>query len=556
MMFVPQNTALIQAAGRVDHRIVWTLGFAVILAFYLATTPGNRIEATDSYVYAYQTEALGPTDFGYYQTFLRLLLFHVVMRLLYRAAQFVHEGVSAHAVMLAASAFSASLCLMLFGRLLNRNFHLTLPTSLLGAGFLGATYGFWRYSVEAEVYAPSLLLIIAVLSLVFSAEERAARVRRRMTFMPAGALAGLAVVFYQLNAIPLLLAAPVLFLRRGGLDELIAYEFAAASVIVFAYVLAFLMNGAADFTIAALYDFVFEHSWESNSWDQAPLLMAVPTLGHAIVSGNWIFGLTNVVGTLSETLPLGNYPKRVLAASRAGVLFVYVPIFTLTVIIVLGIVSAWFARQRFRTQSSLDRRLVFAFSWFVLHSVVLCWLSPANYEVWAMALPPLVILFTAFVIEPCVRAGRQALPTILLVAVVLHNGIGGIGIMYSSRGDYAREKGAWVLEHATAKDLILTTTVDGNLRNLLCYVGQLRVIYLSAEPTDCLGKRQDILQLVERTRKTGGRIFVFDLFFEASPALKVRVPDSEAEVSALAESFRGREQPIFQNDAGTTYQVR
>ena len=109
-------------AVRLDPRTGWILGFAAILIFYLATTPENRTDAGDGYAYAYDTEARALTDL--YDT--RSLLFHVVMRLLYRAAHAIYDGVTAHGVLLTASALSASAGLVLFARLLNRHFDLSL----------------------------------------------------------------------------------------------------------------------------------------------------------------------------------------------------------------------------------------------------------------------------------------------------------------------------------------------------------------------------------------------------------------------------------------------
>jgi hypothetical protein len=535
--------------GRVDSRVGWILGFAAVLVFYLVTTPGTRTDIFDTYAYSYDTKARALTDF--YDT--RNLLFHVVMRLLYRAAHAMHDGVTAHAVLLTVSALSASLCLVLFARLLNRHFGLSLATSLLATGFLGVTYGFWRLAVEAEVYVPSLFLTTAAIFLVFAAEDRTDEAGRWILLTAGGAVAGLAALFYQANAIPLFLALPVLFLHRGGFPRLIVYGAVGGGVLFLGYVFAFLLDEARPHTLGTLLTFIFRRFGEFHPDDGpvAAIVKSIVALGHAIVSGNWVFGL-DIAAELHERVGIAQYEERAFAASSAGVLLIYIPLFTLAALLAVGIYTAMIA-VRVRGRSPLDRRLAFALTWFGLYALVNGRLAPGEPSVWAMTLPPLIILFAAFVIEPCVRAGRCAAPLVLVAALALHNAIGGIGILYSSDGDYYRTKGAWVLDNATADDLIMMPVNEG-FADFLCYVGGLRVVKTGNREGCLRYEPLDVSQLVETTRRNGGRIFVFDEFFEG-PAAWTRGQRPDPEALALAERFRDGAQPVFRSDAGTTYRL-
>ncbi len=553
MTFISQPAARSQALWRIDHRIAWVLGFPAILAFYLVTTPGNRFEAMDGYAYAYDTQTRALTDL--YDT--RLLLFHVFWRLLYRAAHTIYDGVTAHGVLLTVSAISASLCLVLFARLLERHFALSRTTALLGAGFLGATYGFWRYSVEAEVYAPSFFLIMAVLSLLFVVQERPIEGGRWTAVAPAAALAGFAVLFYQPNAIPLFLALPVVFLYREGFPRMVAYSAFGGSVVLVGYVVAFLVDGGRPLGFESLLSFVLSRFDEFTPVD-APvrtIAMSILALGHVIVSGNWIFGLQDIAAAVYQVKPIGFYQERVFAAAHAGALFVYLPLLTLPIILALGVHTLVIA-VRARRHPRFDRRLAFAIVWFGLYALVVASAAPGDYEAWITTLPPFVILFAAFIVEPCVRAGQRVAPAALLTAVALHNAIGGIGIVYGPSGDYYRARATWLLENANSDDLIMLST-DGAFKDFLCYVGGLRAVVVSGREA-CLRHRQiDIPALVEATRRRGGRIFTFDDFFEPPVWRPMPIEERQRhpEVSALFESLRGTEQPIFQSDAGTTYRL-
>jgi hypothetical protein len=541
MTFVPQTAARSQVLWRIDHRILWALGFVAILVFYLATTPANRFESMDGYIYAYDTKTRALLDL--YDT--RNLLFHVFMRLLYRAAHTIYGGVTAHSVLLAVSALSASLSLLLFARLLHRRFALSHTTALLGAGFLGTSYGFWRYSVEAEVYAPSFLLIMAVLLLLLPAAERRLEADRWTSVVPAGALAGFAVLFYQANAIPLFLALPVLFLYRQGLLRFIAYSAIGGSVVLVGYAVTFLLGWGI---LERLSEMVPVH-------DSLPRMIAksVLTLGHVIVSGNWVFGLRDIAAAVYQIEPLSFYEERTFAASHAGALFVYLPLLTLPIILALGVYIVLIA-ARSRRRPLFDRRLAFALTWFGLDALVVAATGPGDYEPWTTTLPPLVILVAAFVIEPCVRSGQRTAPAALLVALILHNGVGGMGVVHATTGDYDRAKAAWLLENATADDLILLST-DGGMRGFLCYMGGLRAVMVSDRWGCRRNEEVDIPALVEATRRHGGRIFIFDEFFDPPAWRPIDESQLPAEVSALIERLRGTEQPVFRSDAGMTYQL-
>lgn len=541
-------------AGRFESRptvrfglwLGWLPGFLVVLGLFVITTPDNRFEAIDSYAYAYDAENRDLNDL--YDT--RLLLFHVSMAIVYRFVHALDNSVTAHANILAFSVLSASLCLILFARLLLYYLRLSLPASLLGV-----SYGFWRYSMEAEVYAPSLLLVIAVVYWVFAVEARRGTQERPTDIFPAAVLAAIAVLFYQPNAIPLFLATPILLLRRGGFPRLIVYCSIGGCVVLFGYLIAFLVDQGLSPDLTAFRSFVFQR-FDEFELDETPLSASIKSLfalGSVILAGNWLFGI-EWVNHLGVNVAVTDFEARVFAASKASLTQIYLPVLTVIAALLLGSCSV-FTAAKAKARLPFDRRVIFLLLWFVLYSVVNGWLAPGSYEVWVMTLPPLFALFAMFVIEPCIWVGKQSVVIVLFCAVLLHNAVGGISIVYSSDGDHYRARATWLLENASGNDLVIFST-SKPLRDFLCYVGGLRAVHgPTREP--CLRHAQaDVGELVRTTRASGGRILVLEEFFgpSSAPERDPRYdPQSAAFSESIAERFRTSAKPVAQNEAGTTY---
>ena len=137
--------------------------FVLIAAFYLLTRPVNHAESYDGITYALIAEnyPLGTAHDS------RNILFHAVNRSLFVATQWAGFETRALDVIAIFNCVTASLSLLLFARLMRVVFNVAATTSWIGAAFLGLTYGFWRYAGEAEVYVPSIFLVIGSLSLLF-----------------------------------------------------------------------------------------------------------------------------------------------------------------------------------------------------------------------------------------------------------------------------------------------------------------------------------------------------------------------------------------------------
>lgn len=537
--------------------VVGTLRFAAILAFYALTAPENHYESWDAYWYA-----LGVQQYGLIETFdTRSILYHVVNRLIFVSANALGSDLTSYAVIQAVSVVSAALSLLLLVRLLTRGFAVSELASWLTAGTLGVSYGFWRYAAEAELYAPSAFLILAVLNLIFDADNRAHG--RWPSILPAALLAGAAVLYYQPNSIPLFLAIPVLFLARDRLGWLVAYGAFGSAVVVLGYVVAYLVSQPdplAPLAPLALIEFVASRSSEFNNKPLRTdlLVQSVVSAGHTILSTNWIYGIDEFAEAIAKMQPWRPLKEEIYAAAQFRP-FVYLPVIILPALVAALLWALWRAIGA-GASCPFNRRIAFSLVWLAVFAAVVGWLQPGGFESKILMLLPLAVLFAIYVVEPCVSSRQARAPAVLLILILLYNTFGGMGIVQSSKGDYLRAKAAWLIANATQDDLVVLIGEDGRMEYFIRYAAGTRVVVMSGPARTRVASSErvgsDLLQFfIDETRERCGRVFVFDEFFTPSEQLAARAPLRYAYLREVAAEFSGRERLVFSNDVGQTYEI-
>ena len=196
-------------ASNTEESLRSWLGYLLIvcllIAFYAITRPLNHSESYDSITYALFAEnyTLGTAPDS------RNILFHVVNRALFVTSEWLGLGLRALELITFVSVVTGAFSLVIFARLLKRRFGVSSFAAWTGASFLGLTYGFWRYAGAAEVYVPSIFLILCSLTLIFRFLD--SKDRSQWTLVAAGILSGLSVLYYQPNIIVLFFITFVLF---------------------------------------------------------------------------------------------------------------------------------------------------------------------------------------------------------------------------------------------------------------------------------------------------------------------------------------------------------
>ncbi|MCK7558236.1 DUF2723 domain-containing protein [Chitinophaga sedimenti] len=356
-----------------------SIAFVALTLFFILSFPGNRSEADDGFHYAYLVRSS-----GYAHLFQpRYLFFLPLAKLVW---QLTGELADPYWIMCALSAACSALTLLLCYRFRERVLKLGRGAALCGCALLLFAYGYWRYSVEAEVYAISNVFCIGVLYLILS--ER--KISPLFLAVLAGAIAGIGVLVYKPNAIPLFFCFPfAFFLRRHWIAAFI-YGIAGVVVVIGGYYITYQLLTPQQTFVAFLMD--------GASQSYGSIFVTVFVLISNVVSTGFLYGIDTVETFIRARFPANMIVEEVYAANMNGVLN-YVACATL---VLTGALVLWLVIKGVRHASRKDFRSEnwLLVAWMAVYGLVLLYLDPNSPEPWTMLLVPIVLLFNSALVAP------------------------------------------------------------------------------------------------------------------------------------------------------------
>ncbi|TAN38998.1 MAG: DUF2723 domain-containing protein [Verrucomicrobia bacterium] len=473
---------------------------ALLLAGYTLTSPVNHSEANDAYGYAYSVETTATSQLWHSQ---HLVYFPTAQGLFFFARQ---AGLADRAfpVMVWFSRICGVLSVLILFLLLRRSlterdpqkYHALCLAALAGAGGLAFSYGFWRYSDEAEIYTPgALLILLAWLAAIGRPTLRNA--------VLSGVLAALGCLMHILNVLPALVAIPIFHLTQRRFRNAITHGLVAGTLTSATY-LAF--YGARVLTE------IFGPSADQpeGGFSLASAVKGLIALTQNLAAGNFLFASEKFQHTLVQLFPYRALARQIFTGQHADILARTVPFITLTLLVVFGFALLIIRRKIGRLASDTPLASAAA-TWLGLQMIVLLLTEPGSPENWVMALPPLWLLITVTLYAPLATAGRPLLPLAIAAILCTHNYFGGFRLLADPRGDLAACKSAWLIQHAKPNDLILTADSFEVMRYLR-YHSSAEVVHLiyDAPPAN----------LQQRT----GNVFATAEVFDLPASLKRRFP--------------------------------
>lgn len=437
------------------ERWYYPTAFAVLVLLYGLTSVANRIESVDGYLYAGSAEFLAIADVHDP----RSLLFHKLNQLLALANATAGMPFDTYALLCTPTVLAGAFGVVLMHRFLRRHLQLTPEASAVGAALLAVSYGYWRYANEIEVYIPSICFILTVLCLVC---ERVSRQAWNQTdFVAPGIIAGLAVLYYQANVIPLFVVMPVLFLLSRHTTAFVAYAAAGSVVVVGGLLIAYAADLSGSASIQGFAAFLSRRSEEfpAPALELISLARAGSAILRDIISLNWLYG-----SYWGRELIIANAPAHAyyhegyfFAADQSPWIARLAPVtfaataYGLALLLIPSI------------RSSADRRpgrrpfIAFLIAWLLAHAVVVISLDPMEMEVWIIALVPIWALFAVTVSRSHLSPSKLMTASIVVLVMALHNFIGGLKIFSNSQSDLYLRQVDGILRTARKGDFVLFT---------------------------------------------------------------------------------------------------
>lgn len=443
----------------------YALSFTSIVFFLWFTYPENRMENDDGYLYAYlikerpiNSNELFSAKMTYY-----LPLCKVVYKYVSLISQ---EKVSAYMTMCSISIFFSAITLLIVYKLLREIMCFSTQTCILGCLFLLFSYGYWRYSTEADVYAISFFWLTLTYFLLSK------EIRFKYSYLKISIIASLGVVFYKPSFIILFIIFPIVLIVKKQIKYLIKYQISGAFCIILFYLIGYLIS--QDTQSIQYLDYLFG----GGKTNPGSPILSFFTLGSNIISANFIFGISQISNFIQSTFPYHIIDEEIFAASRNGILN-YIAITTL---IAFGIIFlVFFIKFIFFDSRDFVRSVHGKISiiWFALYGSVMAMLDPNAPEPWLLLLLP-ITFSVSYIFHFLELQKKKLVPFVIVILLFLHNSIGGIAIIFSEKGDYIKQQTKWLIQNSSENDLILTAG-SNTMHRYLMYKAKAQTISLERD---------------------------------------------------------------------------
>ena len=540
---------------------LWYLLIACLLiAFYTMTRPLNHSESYDSITYALFAEnyTLGTAPDS------RNILFHVVNRSLFVTSEWLGLEFRPLELISFVSIVTGALSLVIFARLLKRRFGVSPFAAWTGASFLGLTYGFWRYAGAAEVYVPSIFLILCSLTLIFRFLD--SKDRSQGTLIAAGILSGLSVLYYQPNIIVLFFATFVLFCSAKYFLAYVEFSIIGALVVIAGLVGSFMAIHGHVPSIADLTNFVGERNGEFRVHTDAhiALIKFVLAFGHDVFSAHWTRTLDPVRNTLDPLIPGCVYNFNVVVYAGKGIQYLTVIAAVLFVpALILFARIHWIAARQWKL-SRPSKQTLFMICWLVMMGLIIGTIDPGSFEAWIPLLVPFVGLITVLAIEPCCELGKHRTLIAFLLVLFCYNFFGGAILWRNIEGDYFMHETAWINQELTATDTVVVNEFDYRLVDYLHYHGNARVAHLTGDDQITFDRSHPEIQsipledFIDQYVSGPHKLFVMDSTLKPSPQIRSCRHGEEHYSAAIKLADLLKEHVVLVNSSefGDTYEVK
>ena len=532
----------------------------LLIVFYALTRTLNHSESYDSINYALFAEnfPLGTAPDS------RNILFHALNRVLFVASEWLGLEIGALDLICWVSILAGAFSVVLFAQLMHRRFSVSPFAAWTGAAFLGLTYGFWRYTGAAEVYMPSIFLILCSLTMIFKFLEDEAQNQRWL--LAASVLSGIAVLFYQPNVIVLFAATFILFCSRSRFFAFVRYSALAALVVIGGLVVAYMMVEGEVPAPNELVSFVTARNDEfrSSTPVHIALVKFVLAFGHDLFSAHWTRTLDPVRTALDPHIPGCVYNFNVVAFAGKGIQYLTAIAAVLFIpLLAMFVRLHWIASRKWDFGRPKNRTL-FLVGWMGLMGLIVGTIDPGSFEAWIPALVPFAALLTVFVIEPCFQMGKQRTLVVFLLLLFCYNFFGGIMIWRNSEGDYFFHKTAWIRKELTDQDTVLLNEFDYRMVDYLGYYSDARIVHLTGDDRVTIARSHPEIHSVSldefltKHAADQRRLFVMDDVLAPPPQIKSCRSGEEKFEAATAMAVRLKSNAVLVDSGafGETYQIK
>ncbi len=461
--------------------------FIGLLIFFHLTVPANLSGADDAYTFARLLR-----DNSLSTLFLpRYALFLPISRIGYGLLSMAGLNPDAHTYLVWQSIICGSLAVLLihyFSRnCLKHSRYLSISLALM----LLFSWAFWRYSVEAELYTMSMMLLLVYIISIYNLRETSQITLRQLVIPVATGL--LLILLYKPNALPVLVCLPLLAGRNPGFRKPLLLSGITFLLLLFSFLLLGFLSPQYGFS-----DFMFG----GTSITPGKLINSFMLIISNLVSFLWIF---SVPGADVWTMKI--WPNKVLTEEIYLQKALAVPSWVLLLLILLLGLLIFDSLIRNRKElvrlagQTWYRIMLF---WLVVYGLMLLYFDPSSSEPWVMVQLPVILLVGPVLLA---RAGDKIIrwkPFVMLLLFFSINLAGGMLLIRDKTYDYVYLRGHGLEGKVTENDVIITFGPK-HMEEYLAYHYPARVVNLEQQYSEGL-------KMLGEGRMEGNIIVLDDVF--------------------------------------------
>jgi hypothetical protein len=447
---------MINKLNLLDKEFIWLILIA-ITSLFLITLAMNHSEAEDSVRYIYEVTKV-PSTLSLYDP--NHILFNSFNRVVYDLWLFLGYKGNAELPMQINNVIAAIVSLFLV-YLIARRLEMSVYFSLLCLGMVSMSYGFWRYSVEAETYIlPLPFILLSAHRLMIIAESRF----EYRHFFLLGLFMAMATLFHQQHVL-LIFIAPfaIIFLHSKFpkpqiAGRVILFFCVSGGIIAAVYLpVAIFLAGQSELgeIIKWSQGKAVEGLWTPWAWTNP--LKSIFGLLRSIWGTHFLFGFPWFEALMAKLFPLKPLMEERLIAQSLSTWQLWLCLIMVAISSICAVILSILAIIGYR-RTELNPRaigfLIFAVPMLCVYAIFNTLWEPLNIEFWIALLPFIYLVLMLFITSSGFTP--FATSSIFVVALLIGNLLGSILPQTDRNTDYCYISNQYFMRHAQADDYIIT----------------------------------------------------------------------------------------------------
>ncbi|MEN8219081.1 MAG: glycosyltransferase family 39 protein [Pseudomonadota bacterium] len=436
------------------NEFIWLILIA-ITSLFLITLAMNHSEAEDSVRYIYEVTKV-PSTLSLYDP--NHILFNSFNRVVYDLWLFLGYKGNAELPMQINNVIAGIVTLFLV-YLIARRLEMTVYFSLLCLGMVSMSYGFWRYSVEAETYIlPLPFILLSAHRLMIIAESRF----EYRHFFLLGLFMAMATLFHQQHVL-LIFIAPLAMCchptNTGRLIRCLILFFGVSGAIIAAVYFPVAIFLAEQSELGEIIKWsqgkAVEGLWTPWAWTNP--LKSIFGLLRSIWGTLFLFGFPWFEALMVKLFPLKPLMEERLVAQSFSTWQLWLCLIMVAISSICAVILSVLAVIGYRRRTELNPRaigfIIFSVPMLLIYAIFNTLWEPLNIEFWIALLPFIYLVLMLFI---RVTPFATIMSSIFVVALLIGNLLGSILPQTDRNTDYCYISNQYFMRHAQANDYIIT----------------------------------------------------------------------------------------------------